>query len=167
MLKLQARRHQSLTGSTTTDPFRIRCHPTDCNVQPSRVFAHHGALLNSAPICSTVMSRFVPRQGSEGHRSVRREPFEQGCAASSASTPGPVRQRVCPQGLRADQRLSEEGGVDLSFFDQESGERWVPFVIEPSAGLTRCVQAFLLDAYDEDEVLECQGRRRQAHGAAL
>ena len=29
---------------------------------------------------------------------------------------------------------SEKSGVDLSFFDQESGERWIPYVIEPSAG---------------------------------
>jgi glycyl-tRNA synthetase len=52
---------------------------------------------------------------------------------------------------------SEKSGVDLSFFDQESGERWVPFVIEPAAGLTRCVLAFLLDAYDEDEAPNAKG----------
>ena len=52
---------------------------------------------------------------------------------------------------------SEKSGVDLSYFDQESGERWVPFVIEPAAGLTRCVLAFLLDAYDEDEAPNAKG----------
>jgi glycyl-tRNA synthetase len=52
---------------------------------------------------------------------------------------------------------SEKSGVDLSFFDQESGERWVPYVIEPAAGLTRCVLAFLLDAYDEDEAPNAKG----------
>ncbi len=52
---------------------------------------------------------------------------------------------------------SQESGVDLSYFDQESGERWVPFVIEPAAGLTRCVLAFLLDAYDEDEAPNAKG----------
>ena len=52
---------------------------------------------------------------------------------------------------------SEKSGVDLSYFDQESGERWVPYVIEPAAGLTRCVLAFLLDAYDEDEAPNAKG----------
>jgi glycyl-tRNA synthetase len=52
---------------------------------------------------------------------------------------------------------SEKSGVDLSFFDQGSGERWVPYVIEPAAGLTRAVLAFLLDAYDEDEAPNAKG----------
>ena len=52
---------------------------------------------------------------------------------------------------------SEHSGVDLSFFDQASGERWVPYVIEPAAGLTRCVLAFLLDAYDVDEAPNAKG----------
>ena len=51
----------------------------------------------------------------------------------------------------------EKSGVDLSYFDQELGERWVPYVIEPAAGLTRCVLAFLLDAYDEDEAPNAKG----------
>ncbi len=52
---------------------------------------------------------------------------------------------------------SQKSGVDLSYFDQEAGERWVPYVIEPAAGLTRCVLAFLLDAYDEDEAPNAKG----------
>ena len=52
---------------------------------------------------------------------------------------------------------SEHSGKDLSFFDQETGERWTPFVIEPAAGLTRCVLAFLLDAYAEDEAPNTKG----------
>lgn len=52
---------------------------------------------------------------------------------------------------------SKHSGKDLSFFDQTTGERWVPFVIEPAAGLTRCVLAFLLDAYDEDEAPNSKG----------
>jgi len=53
---------------------------------------------------------------------------------------------------------SERSGTDLSYFDQESGERWTPYVIEPAAGLTRCVLAFLLDAYAEDEAPNAKGR---------
>jgi glycyl-tRNA synthetase len=52
---------------------------------------------------------------------------------------------------------SEHSGTDLSYFDQASGSRYVPYVIEPAAGLTRCVLAFLLDAYDEDEAPNAKG----------
>jgi glycyl-tRNA synthetase len=52
---------------------------------------------------------------------------------------------------------SEKSGIDLSYFDQEAGERWVPYVIEPAAGLTRAVLAFLIDAYDEDEAPNAKG----------
>ncbi len=39
-----------------------------------------------------------------------------------------------------------------SYFDQASGERYVPHVVEPAAGATRTMMAFLLAAYDEDEI---------------
>jgi glycyl-tRNA synthetase len=52
---------------------------------------------------------------------------------------------------------AKHSGVDLSYFDQDKGERWVPYVIEPAAGLTRAVLAFLLDAYDEDEAPNTKG----------
>jgi glycyl-tRNA synthetase len=52
---------------------------------------------------------------------------------------------------------SEHSGSDLSYFDQEKNERWVPYVIEPAAGLTRAVLAFLLDAYREDEAPNAKG----------
>jgi glycyl-tRNA synthetase len=52
---------------------------------------------------------------------------------------------------------SQHSGTDLSYFDQATGERWTPFVIEPAAGLTRCVLAFLLDAYAVDEAPNTKG----------
>jgi glycyl-tRNA synthetase len=52
---------------------------------------------------------------------------------------------------------SKHSGVDLSYFDQDKGERWMPYVIEPAAGLTRGVLAFLLEAYDEDEAPNTKG----------
>ena len=48
-------------------------------------------------------------------------------------------------------------GEDLSYFDQESGERWTPYVIEPAAGLGRAMMAFLIDAYDEEEAPNAKG----------
>ncbi len=52
---------------------------------------------------------------------------------------------------------AKHSGVDLTYFDQDKGERWTPYVIEPAAGLTRAVLAFLLDAYGEDEAPNAQG----------
>ena len=52
---------------------------------------------------------------------------------------------------------SEATGEDLSYFDQESGERWYPYVIEPAAGLGRAFMAFLVDAYTEDEAPNSKG----------
>jgi glycyl-tRNA synthetase len=47
---------------------------------------------------------------------------------------------------------SELSGEDLRYFDQDSNERFFPYVIEPAAGATRTTFAFLIDAYDEEEV---------------
>ncbi|GEN78570.1 glycine--tRNA ligase [Actinotalea fermentans] len=52
---------------------------------------------------------------------------------------------------------SEHSGQDLSYFDQAKGERWVPYVIEPAAGLTRSLMAFLIEAYAEDEAPNAKG----------
>lgn len=52
---------------------------------------------------------------------------------------------------------SKHSGVDLSYFDQSEGERWTPYVIEPAAGLTRSLMAFLVDAYHEEEVPNAKG----------
>ncbi|MDD6284859.1 MAG: glycine--tRNA ligase [Firmicutes bacterium] len=41
-------------------------------------------------------------------------------------------------------------GKDLTYFDPESNERYVPYVIEPSLGVERSFLAFLCDAYDEE-----------------
>jgi glycyl-tRNA synthetase len=43
-------------------------------------------------------------------------------------------------------------GEPLDYFDQTTGERYTPYVIEPALGATRSMMAFLLSAYDEDEV---------------
>ncbi|MFP7706912.1 glycine--tRNA ligase [Trueperella sp. LYQ141] len=51
----------------------------------------------------------------------------------------------------------EASGKRLEYFDQASGERFVPYVIEPSAGLTRSLMAFLVEAYAEDEAPNTKG----------
>ncbi len=52
---------------------------------------------------------------------------------------------------------SEHSGVDLSYFDPAEERRWTPFVIEPAAGLTRSLMAFLVDAYSEDQAPNTKG----------
>ena len=47
--------------------------------------------------------------------------------------------------------------MDLSYLDPDSGERYVPYVIEPAAGVDRCMLALLLDAYTEDEAPDAKG----------
>lgn len=52
---------------------------------------------------------------------------------------------------------SEHSGVDLSYFDPTEEKRWTPFVIEPAAGLTRSLMAFLVDGYHEDQAPNTKG----------
>ena len=47
---------------------------------------------------------------------------------------------------------AQHSGEKLEYFDQQSGERYVPHVIEPAAGVGRATLALLCDAYDEDEI---------------
>ncbi|GAA1409603.1 MULTISPECIES: glycine--tRNA ligase [Glutamicibacter] len=61
---------------------------------------------------------------------------------------------------RTDYDLSSHAkasGAELSYFNQASGERYTPYVIEPSFGLTRSMMAFLVDAYTEDEAPNTKG----------
>jgi glycyl-tRNA synthetase len=53
---------------------------------------------------------------------------------------------------------SKHSGADLSYFDQDKGERWTPYVIEPAAGVGRSMMAFLIDAYNEDEAPNAKGK---------
>jgi glycyl-tRNA synthetase len=52
---------------------------------------------------------------------------------------------------------ARHSGEKLEYFDQATGEAYVPHVIEPAAGVDRAVLAFIVDAYDTDEI---EGRRR-------
>src|SRR6186997_2829673 len=54
-------------------------------------------------------------------------------------------------------RHAEFSGEKLEYFDQQTKEAYVPHVIEPAAGVDRAVLAFMVDAYDVEEV---EGRQR-------
>ena len=48
----------------------------------------------------------------------------------------------------------KHSGKDMTYFDQETGEHYIPYVIEPSLGADRVALAFLVDAYDEEVIDE-------------
>ncbi|CAG7845387.1 Glycine--tRNA ligase [Pseudoclavibacter triregionum] len=52
---------------------------------------------------------------------------------------------------------AKASGAELSYFDQATGERFTPYVIEPSFGLTRSMMAFLVDAFRIDEAPNAKG----------
>lgn len=55
-------------------------------------------------------------------------------------------------------RHAEYSGKRLEYVDTESKEKYVPYVIEPSAGADRATLAFLVDAYDEDQAPDEKGQ---------
>ncbi|MBI1784148.1 glycine--tRNA ligase [Candidatus Sumerlaeota bacterium] len=56
-------------------------------------------------------------------------------------------------------------GKDLTYFDQAENRRYVPYVIEPSAGVDRSTMAFLIDSYEEETVKERQRAVLKLHPA--
>ena len=53
---------------------------------------------------------------------------------------------------------SEASGESLTYFDEQTRERYTPYVIEPSAGVDRAVMTFLVDAYSEEEAVSAKGK---------
>jgi glycyl-tRNA synthetase len=55
-------------------------------------------------------------------------------------------------------RHQEVSGVDLRYFDQAANTRYLPHVIEPTFGVDRTFLTVLLDAYDEEETVDVNGK---------
>jgi glycyl-tRNA synthetase len=53
---------------------------------------------------------------------------------------------------------AQHSGQDLSYYDQENDERYVPYVIEPALGVERATLAFLIDGYREEEAPTAEGK---------
>lgn len=53
----------------------------------------------------------------------------------------------------------ENSGQDLNYFDQESGEKFIPHVLEPTFGLSRTLLMILLDSYNEEEIEDSKGNK--------
>lgn len=98
-----------------------------------------------------VHEREIPKQ-DRAHYSLRTIDFE-------FDYPFGTRE-LCGLAYRTDYDLARHAalsGTDMSYLVQESGERFIPHVIEPSLGVDRLVLAALADAYREDEM---DGERR-------
>nr|MBA2775204.1 glycine--tRNA ligase [Chloroflexia bacterium] len=52
----------------------------------------------------------------------------------------------------------ESSGVDLTYFDQAENSRYLPHVVEPTFGVERSFITVLLDAYDEEQTLDVNGK---------
>jgi glycyl-tRNA synthetase len=52
----------------------------------------------------------------------------------------------------------EFSGTDLTYFDQEQGTRYLPYVIEPTFGVERTFLVVMLDAYDEEATVDVNGK---------
>lgn len=52
---------------------------------------------------------------------------------------------------------SKHSGTALEFYDQKNNKHYIPYVIEPAAGLTRSLMAFMVDAYAEEEAPNAKG----------
>jgi len=55
----------------------------------------------------------------------------------------------------------EASGRDMTYFDDQTKERFIPYVIEPSGGVDRAALAFLCEAYDEDEAPDEKGKMQR------
>ncbi|MPZ70285.1 MAG: glycine--tRNA ligase [Actinobacteria bacterium] len=53
---------------------------------------------------------------------------------------------------------AEHSGQELTYFDQEKNEHYVPYVIEPALGVERCTLAFIIDAWREEEAPTASGK---------
>ena len=53
---------------------------------------------------------------------------------------------------------ARHSGEDLSYFDQDTDERYLPYVIEPALGVERCVLSFLIDAFREEDAPTASGK---------
>ncbi|MCX2727671.1 glycine--tRNA ligase [Thermomicrobium sp. 4228-Ro] len=69
-------------------------------------------------------------------------------------------KELCGLAYRTDydlRRHQEYSGEDLTYFDQERNERYIPHVIEPTMGVERLMLALLCDAYDEEPAVDVNG----------
>ena len=53
----------------------------------------------------------------------------------------------------------EHSKQDMSYVDSETGEKFIPYCIEPSLGVGRVTLAFMCDAYTEEEIEKEDGKK--------
>ena len=88
-------------------------------------------------------------------------------ALTTSNTSFPFgRQELEGVAYRTDYDLSQHqkaSGKSLEYFDEETKQRFIPHVVEPSAGVDRTVLALICEAYAEDEAPNDKGRNGIAH----
>lgn len=70
-------------------------------------------------------------------------------------------KELCGLAYRTDfdlRRHQEYSGVDLTYFDQATGERFLPHVVEPTMGVERLMLALMVDAYHEEDAVDVAGK---------
>ena len=146
-----------------------RDQPAQLHVPLARVRADGDRVLLPARGGQGVVRLLAARRGSSGTSTWACGPTGSGCATTTPRSWRSIRRRrptsnTLSRSASASWRGSRTGatttssqhmkfsGKDLSYFDEERKERFVPHVIEPSAGADRATLAFLCEAYTEDEV---------------
>ena len=94
---------------------------------------------------------------STAPRSSRTTPRRRRTSSTCSRSAGPSSRGSPTAATSTSRQHAEFSGEKLEYFDQQSGERYVPHVIEPAAGADRATLAFMVDAYDTEEV---EGRKR-------
>ena len=108
----------------------------------------------SASTPTTCGSSSIPRRSC---RTTPPAPSTSSTSSASRATRG-VSSRASPTAPTSTCQCTQSiPVVDLSFYDQATETRYTPYVIEPAAGLTRSLMAFLVDAYTEDEAPNAKG----------
>ena len=80
------------------------------------------------------------------------------------------RQELEGVAYRTDYDLSQHqkgSGKSLEYFDEETKQRFIPHVVEPSAGVDRTVLALICEAYSEDQAPDEKGKMETRHRAAF
>ena len=116
--------------------------------------AHRTGTSTWASRGTTCATTSTPRRSS---RTTRSAPWTSSTGSASPARSGASWRASPTAPTSTSRRTPTTPGVDLSFYDQATGTRYRPYVIEPAAGVGRSMMAFLLEAYAEDEAPNAKG----------
>ena len=150
--------------------FRNEITPGQLRVPHPRVRADGDGVLRPARRGRAVVRVLVQGRGTTGTSTTACPPSSSACGPTTPTSCRTTRsgtsdvEFLFPWGWDELEGIANRGDYDLTaarqrtraskleYFDQATNERYVPHVIEPAAGATRTMMAFLMAAYDEEEV---------------